>query len=83
MADEEMQPLMSAYGDTLEQAYERVCADVPLRRPASAEEIAKVCRFLASADASIITGATLVADGGSSIVDVPTLAYAHLETAHG
>ncbi|MCK9815430.1 SDR family oxidoreductase [Pseudomonas sp. MAFF 302046] len=83
MADEEMQPLMSAYGDTLEQAYERVCADVPLRRPANAEEIAKVCRFLASADASIITGATLVADGGSSIVDVPTLAYAHLETAHG
>lgn len=77
MADEEMQPLMHAYGDTLQQAYARVCADVPLRRPASAEEIAKVCRFLASPDASIITGATVVADGGSSIVDVPTLAYAH------
>ncbi|VVQ35401.1 Oxidoreductase UcpA [Pseudomonas fluorescens] len=82
MADEEMQPLMSFYGDTLEQAYDRVCADVPLRRPASAEEIAKVCRFLASSDASIITGATVVADGGSSIVDVPTLAYVHMETAH-
>ncbi|WP_339529957.1 SDR family oxidoreductase [Pseudomonas mucidolens] len=81
MADEEMQPLMRFHGDTLLQAYARVCADVPLRRPASAEEIARVCRFLASPDASIITGATLVADGGSSIVDVPTLAYAHLETA--
>jgi len=82
MADEEMHPLMSFYGDTLKQAYARVCADVPLRRPASAEEIARVCRFLASPEASIITGATVVADGGSSIVDVPTLAYAHMETAH-
>ncbi|MCM2363424.1 SDR family oxidoreductase [Pseudomonas sp. SR18] len=83
MADQEMLPLMDFYGDTLPQAYARVCADVPLRRPASADEIAKVCRFLASPDASIITGASVVADGGSSIVDVPTLAYAHLETAHG
>ena len=56
--------------------------DVPLRRAARADEIAKVCRFLASDDASIITGATLVADGGSSIVDVPTLAFTHLEPAH-
>ncbi|QXI30546.1 SDR family NAD(P)-dependent oxidoreductase [Pseudomonas vanderleydeniana] len=81
MADQEMQPLMDRYGDTLQQAYDRVCADVPLRRPASAEEIARVCRFLACDDASIITGATLVADGGSSIVDVPTLAFAHREPA--
>lgn len=82
MADQEMQPLMQAYDESLQQAYARVCADVPLRRPASADEIAKVCRFLASADASIITGAALVADGGSSIVDVPTLAFAHLEPTH-
>ncbi|MGA8134097.1 MAG: SDR family oxidoreductase [Pseudomonas gingeri] len=82
MADQEMQPLMAFYDETLQQAYDRVCSDVPLRRPASAEEIAKVCRFLASSEASIITGATLVADGGSSIVDVPTLAYTHMEPSH-
>jgi NAD(P)-dependent dehydrogenase (short-subunit alcohol dehydrogenase family) len=82
MADQEMQPLMDFYGETLQQAYDRVCADVPLRRPASAEEIARVCRFLASSEASIITGATVVADGGSSIVDVPTLAYTHMEPSH-
>ncbi|XVO85538.1 SDR family NAD(P)-dependent oxidoreductase [Pseudomonas palleroniana] len=82
MADAEMQALMDAYGDTLQQAYARVCTDVPLRRAAQPEEIAKVCRFLASSDASIMTGATVVADGGSSIVDVPTLAFAHLESAH-
>ncbi|QGH60722.1 SDR family NAD(P)-dependent oxidoreductase [Serratia proteamaculans] len=78
MADEEMQPLMAAYQLTLEQAYQRVCRDVPLRRPASAEEIAGICRFLCSAEASIITGAALVADGGSTIVDVPTLAFTSL-----
>lgn len=78
MADEEMQPLMAAHNLTLEQAYQQVCRDVPLRRPASAEEIAQVCRFLCSAQASIITGAALVADGGSTIVDVPTLAFTSL-----
>ncbi|MDH4554301.1 SDR family oxidoreductase [Pseudomonas sp. BN417] len=75
MADAEMQPLMAHYGESLDAAYARVTAEVPLRRPATAEEIASACRFLLSDEASIITGATLVADGGSSIVDVPTLAF--------
>lgn len=76
MADEEMQPLMRERGLTLDEAYEFVTADVPLRRAGSPEEIAAVVRFLASDEASIITGAVLVADGGSTIVDVPTLAFA-------
>ncbi len=75
MADEEMEPLMRARGLSLDEAYALVTADVPLRRPAQPAEIAAVCRFLASEDASIITGATIVADGGSMIVDVPTLAF--------
>lgn len=74
MSDEEMQPLMRVRGITLDQAYEHVTADAPLRRPASAEEIASVCRFLISPEASIVTGAVIVADGGSTIVDVGTLA---------
>ncbi|MFP6851057.1 MAG: SDR family oxidoreductase [Pseudomonas sp.] len=78
MADEEMQPLMAHFGEDLDAAYTRVTADVPLRRPAYAEEIASVCRFLISDEASIITGASVVADGGSSIVDVPTLVYDRL-----
>lgn len=78
MADEEMQPLIAHYGDTLDEAYARVCADVPLRRAARADEIASVCAFLASPAASIMTGAVVVADGGSSIVDLPTLAFDRL-----
>ncbi|MBS0976424.1 SDR family oxidoreductase, partial [Serratia rubidaea] len=41
-------------------------------------EIAEACRFLCSPQASIITGATLVADGGAGAVDVPTLAFTSL-----
>ena len=37
---------------------------VPLGRPGSAEEMAKVVAFLASDDASYITGAAITADGG-------------------
>lgn len=75
MSDEEMQPLMRERGLTLDQAYELVTAESPLRRPAAAEEIASVCRFLISPEASIVTGAVIVADGGSTIVDVGTLAF--------
>lgn len=78
MADAEMQPLMDHHGESLEAAYARVTAEVPLRRPAAPEEIASVCRFLLSDEAAIITGATLVADGGSSVVDVPTLAFGRI-----
>jgi meso-butanediol dehydrogenase/(S,S)-butanediol dehydrogenase/diacetyl reductase len=71
-----MRALMQRYDLSLDEAYATATRDVPLRRPASAEEIAAVCRFLASDEASILTGVALPADGGSTIVDVPTLAFA-------
>ncbi|WP_425518486.1 SDR family oxidoreductase [Mycobacterium spongiae] len=53
----------------------RVAADLPLGRVASPEEIAHCGLFLASEEASFVTGAVLVADGGGEIVNVGTLAF--------
>jgi NAD(P)-dependent dehydrogenase (short-subunit alcohol dehydrogenase family) len=41
-------------------------ACTPLGRPARGEEVARVVSFLAGADASYVTGSTLVVDGGRS-----------------
>jgi NAD(P)-dependent dehydrogenase (short-subunit alcohol dehydrogenase family) len=50
--------------DAAALARERVLAETPLGRFARAEEIASIAVFLASEDASYITGATIVANGG-------------------
>lgn len=75
MADRELEVLMDKHGITLDQAYDLVTADVPLRRAATSDEIAAACYFLVSEEASIITGSVLVADGGAMTIDVPTLAF--------
>lgn len=40
------------------------CEAIPLKRPGQPEEVAKVALFLASDDASYVTGTTIVVDGG-------------------
>ena len=78
MADDEMDAFAAAAGlSDRDEAYATVTRDVPLARPAQPDEIAAVVRFLASRESSYITGATIVADGGAHIVDVPTIAFDH------
>jgi NAD(P)-dependent dehydrogenase (short-subunit alcohol dehydrogenase family) len=76
MSERQMDELAAARGVTREQAFALVSADLPLRRVAEPEEIAAACLFLASPEASFITGSVLVADGGSTAVDVGMLAFA-------
>lgn len=48
-------------------------ARIPLGVPATAEEIARPCVFLASDQAAYVTGASLVVDGGWEITNYPVL----------
>lgn len=67
MSRKEMQDLAAQLGISETEATERTVARVALGRMARAEEIASVCAFLASDDASFVTGVALVADGGARL----------------
>jgi NAD(P)-dependent dehydrogenase (short-subunit alcohol dehydrogenase family) len=52
---------------SLPELLEAAVAAIPLRRVAEPEELAACALFLASDEASFVTGTTLVADGGQTI----------------
>ena len=56
--------LLSKIFDTNPEAMKGMLARTPMGRLGTAEEIGRVCVFLASEDASYMTGQTIYADGG-------------------
>jgi NAD(P)-dependent dehydrogenase (short-subunit alcohol dehydrogenase family) len=58
-----------------QEAYDLATADVPMRRVGTAEEMAACCLFLASDGSSIVSGTTLVADGGGLAVELTSKAF--------
>ena len=64
MSAYEMQLLADQNGTTAETEFRSVERRIALGRMAEPAEIAACCLFLASDEASFVTGAVLVADGG-------------------
>ncbi len=61
---------------SVDEAYGLVTKDVPLGRAATPDEVANVICFIASEEASMMNGSIVTVDGGSTVVDLPTLAFA-------
>jgi len=56
--------------------------DIPLRRLSSPHEMAGLCSFLASDDASFLTAAVIPVDGGAAAVDVSGAAINQMAVQH-
>ncbi|MEA2445479.1 MAG: hypothetical protein QOJ12_2771 [Thermoleophilales bacterium] len=69
MGDADMDEVAQAKGIDREAAYERAHRLNPLGRAAEANEVADVIAFLVSGRASYVNGATLMVDGGTTVVD--------------
>ncbi len=75
MSEHEMDELGRMLNKDREGAFQEVVKHLPAGRVAVPEEIADLCVYLASDESRFMTGATLVIDGGGSVVDAGTIAY--------
>lgn len=73
MTEPLMEQLAERRGTTVDEAFAHMDSVAPLRRHADPSEIASVCLFLASDEASFVTGSVLVVDGGQTAVNVGML----------
>ncbi len=70
MFEESTGGIAKSKGIDHEVLLEQFSRPIPLRRVSQPSEMAGACAFLASSDASFMTGSVLVVDGGAIIVDV-------------
>lgn len=83
MLAEALTPVAEAMGTDVEGIFEKMSANVPLRRIALASEMSGICVYLASEDSSYMTGAVLLLDGGAAVVDVAGAALSDSGTKWG
>lgn len=83
MLAEALRPVAKTMGTDVEGVYARMSGNVPLRRLALASEISGICVYLASEDSSFMTGAELLLDGGTSVVDAAGVALSDSGTKWG
>jgi NAD(P)-dependent dehydrogenase (short-subunit alcohol dehydrogenase family) len=69
MLEHSMAGLAEATGTDITGALNTLTKFLPLKRPAKPEEVAGAVVFLASDDASYITGTTIMVEGGACVVD--------------
>lgn len=70
MVEKEFGQFGKMLGMDLEKYFEVISESLPLKRFGEPSEIAGMCTYLASDDASFTTGADLLVDAGTAIVDV-------------
>jgi NAD(P)-dependent dehydrogenase (short-subunit alcohol dehydrogenase family) len=77
-------PMAKMLGQDPDWVFNKFTSFSPLRRIGLPEEIASICYFLACDDSSLMTGAVLIADGGTHLVDANGAAmstiYTHPDT---
>jgi meso-butanediol dehydrogenase / (S,S)-butanediol dehydrogenase / diacetyl reductase len=70
MFTENMEAFAKMVGTNVEDIFARFMKNVPIPRVSRPEEMAGICAFLASDDASFLTGTAIPVDGGAAVVDV-------------
>jgi 3-oxoacyl-[acyl-carrier protein] reductase len=69
MSEHSLGGMATALGCDMDGVFQRLTCTLPLQRVAAPSEIAGICAFLGSDDASFITAETILVDGGASMVD--------------
>jgi NAD(P)-dependent dehydrogenase (short-subunit alcohol dehydrogenase family) len=83
MLEKSLSPLAEALGTDVDGVFRRISSMIPLRRTGDPREITGICTYLASDDSTFVTGAVVVVDGGTAIVDVAGAALTNVGVKWG